>query len=250
MGAKPLAVLDTIICGKLEKQVVVELVKSIAQACEEQGCSLVGGETSEQPGVLSPGIYILCASAIGIVDKSKIIDGSRIELGDAVLALASNGLHTNGYSLVRKIMENKPNIVEEKVGNETFLDAILKPHKCYFKSLQTIFGMTDLHGLAHITGGGIEGNLNRILPEGLNTSIDLNKIQVLPIFKTLRKAGNISDSEMMRTFNMGVGITLVAHPFAIEKIQEHLTAKDCYPYVIGKIIKGKRKVEFTNKLEW
>ena len=250
MGAKPLAVLDTIFCGKLEKEIVVEIVKSIAQACKEQDCTLVGGETSEQPGVLSSGVYVLCASVVGVVDKSKIIDGSGIELGDSVLALASNGLHTNGYSLVRKLMEHKSGIVEEKVGNEAFLDAILRPHKCYYKCLRDLFGMPELHGLAHITGGGIEGNLNRILPEGISASIDLSKIQVLPIFNVIRDAGNISDFEMMHTFNMGVGITLVAHPSAVGKIQKHLSAKGCHSYIFGEIIKGNQTVELTGKLGW
>jgi len=248
MGAKPLTVLDTVFCGKLEKKIVVEIVKSIAQACKEQDCTLVGGETSEQPRVIPEGVYVMCASVVGVVDKSKIIDGSRIELGDSVLALASNGLHTNGYSLVRKLMECKPKVIEEKVGDETFLDAILRPHRCYYKCLRDLFDVPELHGLAHITGGGIEGNLNRILPEGLSASIDLSRIKVLPIFKVICDAGNISDFEMMRTFNMGVGMTLVAHPSAIGEIQKHLSAKGCHSYTIGEIIKGNQTVELTGKL--
>ncbi len=250
MGARPLAVLDTIFCGKMEKKVVVELVKSIAQSCREQGCTLVGGETSEQPRVLSEGVYVVCASALGVVDKSKIIDGSKIELGDSVLALASNGLHTNGYSLVRKLIENEPSIIEEKVENETFLEAILRPHKCYYKCLRDLFDMTELHGLAHITGGGMEGNLNRILPEGLNASIDLDKIQILPIFKMIHDAGNISDSEMMRTFNMGVGLTVVVDPSATGRIKEQLAAKGCHSYTIGEIVQGNQMVEFSGELRW
>jgi phosphoribosylformylglycinamidine cyclo-ligase len=250
MGAKPLAVLDVIICGKSEKQVIVEIVKSISQACKDEGCTLVGGETSEQPGVIPVGNYVLAASVVGVVDKSKIIDGSRIEEGDCILGLASNGPHTNGYSLIRKIIENDSSIINERVGNEKFLDAILKPHRCYNRFLQGLFGMPELHGLAHITGGGIGGNLNRILPEGLGARIDLGKIQVLTIFKAIREAGNISDSEMLRVFNMGVGMTLVAHPSAIGKIKKHLAVKGCESYVIGEIVKGNQAVKFTGKLEW
>ena len=250
MGARPLAVLDTIFCGKLEKNVVVELVKSIAQACREQECTLVGGETSEQPGVLSEGVYVVCASAVGVVDKSRIIDGSKIELGDSVLALASNGLHTNGYSLVRKLIENKPSIIEEKVEDETFLEAILRPHKCYYRCLRDLFGMTELHGLAHITGGGIEGNLTRILPEGLSASINLDKIQVLPVFKVIRDAGNVADLQMMRTFNMGAGLTVVANPSAIGRIKEHLATKGCRSYLIGEILQGDQPIEFSGELRW
>jgi phosphoribosylformylglycinamidine cyclo-ligase len=250
MGAQPVAVLDTIICGKLEKHVVIEIVKSMAEACEEQECSLVGGETSEQPGVLANGIYVLCASGVGVVDKPKIIDGSRVELGDHILGLASNGPHTNGYTLIRKIIAKDENIIDSQVGSETFLDAILRPHKCYYRCLRELFGTPHLHGLAHITGGGIEGNLGRILPEGLSARVDLGKIQILPIFKAIRSAGKVSDSEMMRTFNMGVGMALVVRPSAVNKIRKHLLEEGCDSFVIGKIAKGHQPVEFTGKLNW
>jgi len=250
MGAKPLAVLDAIFCGKLEKQVVVEIVKSMSEACKEQGCSLVGGETSEQPGVLAKGVYVLCASVVGVVEKSKIIDGSEIQKGDYVLGLASNGPHTNGYTLIRKIIASNSSIVNEAVGNETVLDAILRPHKCYYQCLKGLFAMPELHGLAHITGSGIEGNLGRILPSGLSASIDLSKIQILPVFKAIRKAGNVSDAEMLRTFNMGVGMALVVHPSAVGKVQKNLQNKGCHSYVVGDIVEGDQTVKFTGKLRY
>lgn len=250
MGAKPLAVLDTIVCGKLEKDVIVKIVKSIAQACREQNCNLVGGEISEQPGVLSPGTYVLAASIVGVVEKSKIIDGSRIEEGDSILAVASNGLHTNGYSLVRKLIEHNQSTINERVGEETFLNAIFKPHKCYYKPFKEIIDDSNLHGLAHITGGGIQGNLNRILPEGLSASIDLNKIKILPIFKVIKETGDVPDSDMIRTFNMGVGMNLVVHPSGVEKIQGILSAQNCYSYNIGNIIKGNQTVEFSGGIMW
>ena len=250
MGATPIAVLDTIVCGKLEKHVIVEMVKSMSKACEEQECCLVGGETSEQPGVIADGIYVLCASGFGVVDKSKIIDGSRVQPGDQILGLASNGPHTNGYTLIRKIIADNENIVKSRVGTETFLDAILRPHKCYYKCLRGLFTMPELHGLAHITGGGIEANLGRILPEGLTARIDLRKIQILPIFKTIQSAGKLEDSEMLRTFNLGVGMTLIVSPSAVEKTRKHLLREGCDNFLIGKIMKGYKSIEFTGKLNW
>lgn len=250
MGARPLAVQDAIICGKLEKEVVAQIVESISKACREQDCVLVGGEISEQPGVIEAGIYILTASIVGVVEKSKIIDGSKIEEGDRVLAVASNGLHTNGYSLVRALMAQKPEIMEMQAGEDTFLKAILKPHKCYYQSFRDLFDLPELHGMAHITGGGIEGNLNRILPEDLNAVIDLNEIRVLPIFEVIREMGNVEDSEMMRTFNMGVGMTIVAKETAIEGIRRHLLGKGCDSYVIGEIAKGEKQVVYRGRLNW
>lgn len=250
MGAKPLSVQDAIICGRLEKEVVTELVHSISRACRKQDCVLIGGETSEQPGVLEEGTYILTASIVGVVEKSKIIDGSKIEEGDYVLAVASNGLHTNGYSLVRALMAQKPEIIEMQVGGKSFLEAILKPHKCYYQSFRGLFNLPEIHGIAHITGGGIEGNLNRVLPEDLNAVIDLGKIQVLPIFKILKEMGNIEESDMMRTFNMGVGMTIVVKKTALEVVRKHLSGKGCYSYVIGEIGRGEKKVIYRRKLNW
>jgi phosphoribosylformylglycinamidine cyclo-ligase len=250
MGAKPLAVLDTIVCGRLEKHVVVDIVKSMSEACKEQECTLVGGETSEQPGVLAEGVYVLTATGIGVVDKPKIIDGSRIRQGDCIIGLASSGPHTNGYSLIRKIIAGDDDIIKSQVGNETFLDAILKPHRCYYQQLKQLFHVPGLIGLAHITGGGIETNLSRILPLGLSATIDLSEIQIPPIFKTIQSAANITDREMIRTFNMGVGMTLVTRPSATEKIQELIHKKECNNFPIGKITKGDQAVKFRGKLHW
>jgi phosphoribosylformylglycinamidine cyclo-ligase len=250
MGARPLAVQDTIICGRFERKVVTHIVESISKACREQDCVLTGGETSEQPGVIESGTYILTASAVGVVEKSKVIDGSKIARGDCVLAVASNGLHTNGYSLVRALMAQRPEIMEMKVGRESFLDVILRPHKCYYKSVRDLFDLPELHGMAHITGGGIEGNLSRLLPGDLNAVIDLSEIQVLPIFEMIREMGNVEDSDMMRTFNMGVGMTIVAQETAVEGIRKHLLEKGSNSYLIGGITKGKKKVVYRGKLNW
>ncbi len=250
MGATPVAVQDVIICGKLEKEIVTAMVESMAKACADQGCVLVGGETSEQPGVVEGGIYILAASVLGVVEKSGVIDGSKICEGDIVLAVASNGLHTNGYSLVRALMAQSPDIVKTRVDGEDFLEVILRPHRCYYQSLRGLFDWPEVHGIAHVTGGGIQGNLHRILPESLDAVIDLGKIRVLPIFRVVRDAGNVEDGDMLRTFNMGVGMAMVAAESGIERIQTHLAATGCDSYLIGRITKGVKKVTYTGRLRW
>lgn len=250
MGARPLVVQDAIICGKLEKEVVTQIVASLAEACRAQGCTLTGGETSEQPGVIPAGTYILAASIVGVVEKTKIIDGSKIVVGDKILAVASNGLHTNGYSLVRALIAQQPEILKIMVGEETFLEAILKPHQCYYQSLQEILELPELHGIAHITGGGIAGNLHRILPAHTSALIEASAIQILPLFKIIRELGNIRDSEMLRTFNIGVGLTLVVAAGAAETIQHHLSRHGCSSYVIGEIVPGEKQVLYQGKLRW
>ena len=242
MGAKPLSVQDCIVCGKMEKKVILKIVSSLAKACKENGCLLTGGETSEQPGVVPKEIYILTASITGVVEKDSIIDGSKIKEGDTVLALASNGLHTNGISLVRKIMEQNPKILKEKIGGKSFIENVLTPHRCYYNSLKGLFGNKELVGLAHITGGGIKENLNRILPKNLDAVIDVNKIRILKIFKTLKKFGKLEDEEMFRAFNMGIGITAVVKKNFAGKAKKHLKKFGIDTYEIGKIIKGKGKV--------
>ncbi|QYR21989.1 phosphoribosylformylglycinamidine cyclo-ligase [Paenibacillus sp. sptzw28] len=249
MGAKPEAVLDIILCGKLEKETVVQIVTHISEACREQECSLVGGETSEQPEVLPEGSYMLSASVLGVVDRDHIIDGSRIRVGDEVLALASNGLHTNGYTLVRKLMEEFPAVLGGRVDGETFVDAILRPHKCYYGPLKELLGKPELHGLAHITGGGLQGNLNRILPAGMDALVSLDRIEIPEIFHTIQAFGKVPPADMLRTFNMGVGIALVASPDAMPRIQEHLARHDCHSFIIGKIVEGDRQVRFEGELQ-
>jgi phosphoribosylformylglycinamidine cyclo-ligase len=250
MGAKPLAVQDAIICGSIEKEIISEIVDAVSAACKEQDCVLTGGETSIQPGVLEKGSYILTSSIVGIVDKAKIIDGSAIRKGDAVLAIESNGIHTNGYTLVRAIMDKYPEILDMKVGYESFLDAIMKPHLCYYKPLRDLFGMDGLHGMAHITGGGIEGNLSRVIPNELNALIDLSLVEVLPLFQLIHKLGNIDDSEMLRTFNMGVGLVMVVDSETVEKVIEHAAAFGLKSYVIGEIVEGNKQIIFQQNLKW
>ncbi|MBQ8199851.1 MAG: phosphoribosylformylglycinamidine cyclo-ligase [Lachnospiraceae bacterium] len=249
MGAKPLAVLDTIVCGNAEKDTIKTLVKGVSEACKENECSLVGGETSIQPLVVESGVYVLTSSIAGIVEKSKVIDGSAIKEGDAVLTIASNGLHTNGYSLVRLLMDRMPQIKLDKIDGLTFVEQIMKPHTPYYKSIKGLFDKDVIHGMAHITGGGIEGNLCRVIPDGLSAKIDLSKLKILNIFKYIRNTGSISDEEMLRTFNCGVGFNIVVAQKDKTEVMEHIRQfYDCYE--IGTIEKGNRKVEFVNRMNW
>lgn len=249
MGAKPLAVLDTIVCGNAEKDTIKALVKGVSEACQENECSLVGGETSIQPLVVESGVYVLTSSIAGIVEKSKVIDGSAIKEGDAVLAIASNGLHTNGYSLVRLLMDKMPQIKLDKIDGLTFIEQIMKPHTPYYKAIKELFERNVIHGMAHITGGGIEGNLCRVIPEGLSAKIDLSKVKVLNLFKYIRNNGNISDEEMLRTFNCGVGFNIVVAQKDKAAVVKHIQQfYDCYE--IGTIEAGDAKVQFENRINW
>lgn len=249
MRARPLAVLDTIVCGNAEKDTIKTLVKGVSEACRLNECSLVGGETSIQPLVVEPGVYVLTSSIAGIVEKSKVIDGSAIEEGDAVLAVASNGLHTNGYSLVRLLMDKVPQIKLDKIDGVTFIEQIMKPHTPYYKAIKGLFDRDIIHGMAHITGGGIEGNLCRVIPDGLSARIDLSQIKTLNIFKYIRNSGNISDEEMLRTFNCGVGFNLVVSRRDTAAVMKHINQfYECYE--IGTIERGEKKVAFEKRMNW
>ena len=249
MGAKPLAVLDTIVCGNAEKDTIKALVKGVSEACQENECSLVGGETSIQPLVVESGVYVLTSSIAGMVEKSKVIDGSAIKEGDAVLAIASNGLHTNGYSLVRLLMDKMPQIKLDKIDGLTFIEQIMKPHTPYYKSFKGLFAQDVIHVMAHINGGGIEGNLCRVIPNGLSAKIDLSKLKVLNLFKYIRNNGNISDEEMLRTFNCGVGFNIVVAQKDKASVMKHIQQfYDCYE--IGTIEAGDVKVQFENRINW
>jgi phosphoribosylformylglycinamidine cyclo-ligase len=258
VGAQPVAVQDCIVCGKLQKEVVLELVQAINDACRQNDCFLIGGETSEQPGVLEAGTYILSSSIVGVVEKSKILDGRHIQKGDVVLAVPSNGLHTNGYSLVRALMAQHPGLVDEMIeapdgGRERFLEAILKPHTCYYQAFKGLFADNmggGLHGVAHITGGGIAGNLNRILPEGLDALIDASKLRILPLFKRIKELGNVPEGDMMKTFNLGVGMTIVCSAGAAGGIAAHLAGQGMEAYAIGKIVGGSAVVGYEGRVVW
>lgn len=257
-GARPLLVQDCIVCGKLEKDVVVALVAAVADACKSNDCLLLGGETSEQPGVVDAGVYILSSSIVGMVEKSKIIDGRTIVAGDAVVAVASNGLHTNGYSLVRALMAQQPDLPGHKLAGpdgkeETFIDAILRPHTCYWQAFKGLFEDNvggALHGIAHITGAGIVGNLERIMPASLDAVIEAPKMRILPLFKLIKQRGNVPEADMLRTFNCGVGMTIVCAASAAEGIIAHVKKHGHDAYLVGRVEKGSGKVRYEGSPVW
>jgi len=250
MGAKPLSVQDAIICGKMEKEKVKRIVNGISEACKEQECVLTGGETSEQPGVLEEGKYILTSSIVGIIDKKDIIDGSNIKVGDTIIGVASNGLHTNGYTLVRELLSKDPELENRIVDNKTFIDSVLIPHRCYYKTIKDLFRNEVIGGMAHITGGGVTENLNRILPVGVDAEVDIDKYSILPIFKVIKDIGNIKDREMLRIFNMGVGLVIIASPHRSSEIIQHIKTQNINCFEIGRIIKGNQDVKIKGDFVW
>ncbi len=250
MGATPLTIQDAIICGKLDPSAVTRMVKALAEAARAQGCVLTGGETSEQPGVLPAGSYVLTSSIVGVVERDELIDGSRIAPGDTVLSLQSSGIHTNGYTLVRRILREHPAIMDERVGGVSFLDAILEPHRCYYTLLKDLFPTGYITGLAHITGGGICENLNRVLPSGVDAEIDLSAYEINPIFKLLRQYGSIEDAEMLRTFNCGCGLAVVCKAEHASEIIAHAARFRVPCYHIGGIREGSGVVQTTGSFRW
>lgn len=238
-GASPLFFLDYIAMDKLRPEQVQGIVSGIAHACREVNCSLVGGEMAEMPGIYSPGNYDLVGFIIGVVEKGRIIDGSSIVPGDVALGLPSSGLHTNGYSLVRRIfgIDDDPSHLHKfypQLG-KTLGEELLMPHRCYYHELKPVLAL--IKGLAHITGGGYEGNIPRILPEGLGVHIDKNSWDIPAVFKLIQQRGNVDEREMYRVFNMGIGMVLICSSQDTSKIIEALPQVG----VIGEIIKAERE---------
>jgi phosphoribosylformylglycinamidine cyclo-ligase len=251
MGARPLAVLDVVVHGKIDKNAILKIIKAINQACENQDCSLVGGETSEQPGVVPDGVFILSASVVGVVSKKKIIDGSRIRAGDQVIALASNGLMTNGYSLVRRLIAGKPEILKARAEGQDFIDLALRAHPAYYPFLKEQLNSEKIHGLAHITGDGISGNLERILPEGLSAQVDLAKIEILPVFNIIKTYGAVPEEDLLANLNLGVGMTLVCAPSDAAELVNYFRGRGLKAYPIGKIVPdADSTVKFSGRLNW
>lgn len=250
MGAQPLFVQDCIVCGKLEPDLVTEMVAALKQACAAQKCTLTGGETSEQPGVIEAGTYIFTASVIGVVDRKHVLDGSRIEPGDLIIGAASNGLHTNGYSLVRALLNRDPSLAERQVGHETFKSIIMRPHLCYRESLFSIYPDSDIVGAAHITGGGLRDNLSRVLPAGVQAQVDLSTISVPPVFSVIKEAAGVTDEEMLRTYNLGVGMTLVVKPGAAQRVMNAFSGAGVSTWQLGVVESGGEGVETTGRLIW
>lgn len=253
MGADPLAVLDVIITGSVNESITKEIVSQISAACKNNCCSLVGGETSIQPGIVENELVVLSSTVTGIVEKSKIIDGSNINCDDIVVAVASNGVHTNGYTLIRTLLDNFPDLSQKKLKNgNTFLNEILLPHTAYYPFIKSLLKVVDVHGMAHITGGGIEGNLCRIIPTGLSSVISLDKIETLEVFKIIKEIGNIDDSEMLATFNCGVGLTIVIPKNEWSSLKNVADEMNINCYQIGEIKQksDNKVIKFKGELKW
>lgn len=236
-GAKPLFFLDYLACGNLDSDIAAEIVLGMVKACKDNECALIGGETAEMPGMYKPGDYDVAGFCVGIVEKEEIIDGSKIESGDIIIALPSSGFHSNGFSLVRKIFPDYNEVFQDKPLFET----LLVPTKLYYQDLKKIHEVAKLNGIAHITGGGIIENIPRIIPNDLCADIDTTLIQVPEIMLETEKRGNIMREEMFGTFNMGVGMVLVANPSEVDKILS--ICSDAYQ--IGVIKEGKDKIELV-----
>lgn len=237
-GAVPLFFLDYIATGKVQAEKIADIVKGIADGCVLSECSLVGGETAEMPSFYDDDEYDMAGFAVGIADKSRIIDGSRVSEGDVLIGLPSSGIHSNGYSLVRKIFFDKMDMdvadYVEELGT-TLGDALITPTKIYVKACKAVFGKYDVHGVVHITGGGFYENIPRIIPQGLGAEIEAGTWEVPEIFRYIKKCGNVEAKEMFSTFNMGVGMIMVVDQKDAEGVMALLQASGEKPSVIGKI---------------
>ena len=243
-GAKPLFFLDYIAIGKNDPEKVASLVSGVAEGCVQAGCALIGGETAEHPGTMQPDDYDLAGFSVGLVDKEKVIDRSRVTAGDAVIALASSGLHSNGYSLVRKVFDVEHCDLGAFVPElgKTLGDALLTPTRIYVKPVLSAIAAADVHGISHITGGGFYENIPRSIPDGFCANIDKAAVKILPIFKLLQAKGNIPERDMFNTFNMGVGMILIVSKDTSDAALNALKAAGEDAYVIGEIGRGEDKL--------
>ena len=244
-GAKPILFLDYISINKINLPKLKAIIKGIIKGCQLSDCDLVGGETAEMPGTYEKGKFDIAGFAVGIVDDKKILDKKNIKKNNLVLAVPSSGVHSNGYSLIRYIL-NKKRINLKK--NNFLKKELLKPTKIYVKEVMNLIENNLLNGCANITGGGLADNIKRIIPENLVAEIDLKKINTSKIFRWLKK-NDISDKEMLKTFNCGVGFCLIISPKNLDKVKKYFT-KEFKPYVIGKISKGKNKVKLNGSINW
>ena len=234
-GAEPLFFLDYYATGALEVDTAEEVVKGIADGCALAGCALVGGETAEMPGMYAAGEYDLAGFAVGIVEKSRILDGSRVAPGDVLLGLASSGPHSNGYSLIRRLLELTEADLDMPCGETTLGDALMAPTRIYVKPLLELLKTQPVHALAHITGGGLLENLPRVLPEGTRACIDPGAWPRPPVFGWLQQAGGIEEREMLRTFNCGIGMVVILPKEAAEAARAQLEAQEVASFPIGRV---------------
>lgn len=238
-GAKPLFFLDYLSIGELETRVASDIIKGVGDGCRQAECALIGGETAEMPGLYQKGEYDLAGFTVGIVDRSKILDGSKVNKGDKLIGIASSGLHSNGYSLVRKICFEVLGLKCEdylEELNQTLGEVLLTPTRIYTRTLVNLVDRFPVHGLAHITGGGIEENILRVIPDGCGVMIRKDSWEIPPVFEFIRKAGHISFHEMMRTFNNGIGMVVVTPEHAAQSMVNQLNQMQENAYLIGEVI--------------
>jgi phosphoribosylformylglycinamidine cyclo-ligase len=241
VGAKPLFFLDYIACGKNVPEKIASIVKGVADGCIQSECCLIGGETAEMPGFYPEDEYDLAGFAVGIVDKSKVIDIEKVSEGDVIIGIASSGIHSNGYSLVRKVFDVENVDLTAKrddLGGRSLGEALIEPTKIYVKPMTELFKEMTPHAVMHITGGGFYENIPRALPEGMTAKIDKNSLEIPAIFKVLAETGNIPERDMFNTYNMGVGMTVVVPREDSERALEIINGAGEKAYVIGEIVKG------------
>ena len=241
VGARPLFFLDYIACGKNVPEKIAEIVGGVAEGCVQSGAALIGGETAEHPGMMAADDYDLAGFSVGIVDKTKVIDHNTMVPGDVIIALPSSGIHSNGFSLVRKVFDVEHadlNVYSDELGR-TLGEALLEPTRIYVKPVLRCLEAANVKGISHITGGGFFENIPRCLPDGLTAKIEKNAIRTLPIFSMLQSKGNIPEHDMFNTYNMGVGMTVIV---AKEDADKAIAALDCGAYVIGEIVSGEERV--------
>ena len=252
-GARPIFFLDYLACGKLDPRVVVEVIKGLATGCRYAGCALIGGETAEMPDMYLEGEYDVAGTIVGVVDRNKIIDGSTIADGDVIIGLGSSGLHTNGYSLARKICFEVAGMscADPLPGmDKTIGEALLEPHRSYARVIQIITKIVSVKGMSHITGGGITDNLPRTLPEEFGAEIELGSWEVPTLFTFLKDTGEVDDLEMLRTFNMGLGFLLIVSESDCQRTLDSLAMACEDPKVIGRVVKGKNTIHYTGKTKY
>lgn len=244
LGAEPLYFLDYFATGRLSPEHAQSVIAGIATGCEAAGAALIGGETAEMPGMYSPGEYDLAGFCVGVVEKDQIIDGSHIRAGDQVLGLASSGLHSNGYSLARAVLERSSATLDQAIGETTLGEALLAPTRIYVRPILALLKAVPIHGIAHITGGGLPGNIPRILPGNCDCRIDATAWPRPEIFQWLQSEGSIDDTEMLRTFNCGIGLVIIVSSDTAAQAHEMLEASGETVYRLGEVQAGSRGIVF------
>ena len=255
-GAEPLFFLDYVAVGKLDAEAMAEIVAGIGEGCKQAGCALIGGEMAEHPGVMDPDDYDLSGFCVGLVDRPRMLDPESVREGDVLIGLASSGLHSNGYSLARKVCiegrtEEELREAREDLGGQSILEALLTPTRIYVKPVRAVMEQVPggIRALAHITGGGITENLNRALPAGVNAEVDLGTWPIPPVVRFACEQANLSEAEALKTFNMGLGMVLIVDPAAAEAVEAALAAAGEETYRVGRIVAGEGEVQYANEGE-